>query len=113
MKETTTDPVHAILYNHLEKIRPSEDIRPELDLGYDYDGSKIELYEIRPDWEDNSIIRHYPFARIRYVKSTNIWKLYWFRASGKWNEYQPFSQSPDLQALLDCIQEDAFGCFYG
>jgi Protein of unknown function (DUF3024) len=113
MKEIITDATHAILYNHFEKIRPPEDIRPKLDFGYDYDGRVVEMYEIRPDWMDHSIIRHHPFAKIRYVKSKNIWKLYWFRASGKWNEYEPCPESSDLQTLLNCIQEDAYGCFYG
>jgi hypothetical protein len=113
MKKTTTDPTHAILYNHFEKIRPPENIRPKLDLGYDYNGSVIKMYEIRPDWVDASIIRHHPFAKIRYVKSRNIWTLYWPRANGKWNAYEPLPQSSDLQTLLDCIAEDAHGCFFG
>ena len=113
MKETKTDPNHAILFEHLEKIRPPEDIRSKLDIGYDYDGSVVEFYEIRPSWIDATIINHLPFARIKYVKSKQVWNLYWKRASGKWELYEQFPQDSSLQKLLDCIEEDEFGCFYG
>lgn len=113
MSKETSDPNQAILYNYLEEIRPPVHIRNKLDIGYDYDGTVIEIYEIRPDWINPSIIRHHPYAKIRFIKSRNYWKLYWLRASGKWNEYGPFPQSPNLQEILDCIDEDKFGCFKG
>jgi hypothetical protein len=113
MKEETIDPSQAILYKYLEVIRPPVHIRSKLDVGYDYDGSTIEFYEIRPDWVTPTIIRHHPYAKIRFIKAKNCWKLYWKRASGKWNEYEPFLQSEHLQELLDCIDEDKLGCFKG
>lgn len=113
MKETKNDPAHAILFEYLEKIRPPENIRSKLDIGYDYDGKVIEFYEIRPDWLDASIIRHHPFAKIRFVKSTNLWKLYWKRANGNWDAYQPFPQASNLLSLLDRIEQDKHGCFFG
>lgn len=107
------DPAHAILYEYLESIRPPEDIRSKLDIGYTYEGGTIELYEIRPDWQDATIIRHHPYAKIRFVKTQKLWKLYWRRASGKWESYSPFPSATDLQAMLDCISVDAHHCFYG
>jgi len=56
---------------------------------------------------------HHAFAKIRYVKSHGVWRLYWHRASGKWEAYSPFRESSDLEALLACIDEDSFGCFKG
>jgi len=108
-----SDETHAILYGYLESIRPPEHIRGKLDIGYTYDGGVVEFFEIRPDWKDPSIIRHHPYSKIRFVKASNLWKLYWRRASGKWESYKPFPESSDLQALLDCIRADAYGCFYG
>ncbi|MDO8367574.1 MAG: DUF3024 domain-containing protein, partial [Saprospiraceae bacterium] len=93
--------------------RPPEDIRSKLDIGYVYDGKVVEFYEIRPDWMDASIIRNNPFAKIRYVKSKNVWNLYWKRANGKWEVYEPFPHASNLQSLLDCIEQDKHGCFYG
>ncbi len=109
----TSNPAHAILYRHLEEIRPPEDIRSKLDVGYTFDGGVIEFFEIRPDWQDATIIRHHPYSKIRVVKNQQVWKLYWRRASGKWESYRPFPESPDLQVVLDCIEADAYGCFHG
>lgn len=103
----------ATLAQYLEKIRPPENIRSKLDIGYAYDGAAIEFFEIRPNWLDPSRIMHHSFAKIRFVKSKNLWLLYWKRASGKWEAYQPFPKSVDLQTLLDCIEKDEYRCFYG
>ena len=98
---------------YIEKNRPSAEIRAELDIGYNYDGKSIELFERRPQWNNPSINHEYSFSKIKYVKTTKIWKLYWMRASGKWEAYQPLHSSTYLDKLLDCIDEDALGCFKG
>jgi Protein of unknown function (DUF3024) len=104
---------HAILYQYTEEQRPPEDIRPQLDIGYTFEGQEVFLNEIRPDWQDESIIRHYPFAKLKFTKSQQVWKLYWHRASGKWEAYEPFAESASLQELLDCVAQDSYGCFHG
>ncbi|MFZ5430428.1 MAG: DUF3024 domain-containing protein [Bacteroidota bacterium] len=30
-----------------------------------------------------------PIAKARFIASRNIWKVYWMRASGKWETYKP------------------------
>lgn len=113
MESNTKDANHAILYAYLEKIRPPEHIRSQVDIGYSYDGTEVLLYQIRPHWQDASIIRHFPYAKMRFVKSKNIWRLYWLRASGKWEAYTPMFESPNLKVLLDCVDEDKHHCFKG
>ncbi len=110
---TSAEQVHALLYEYHEFIRPPEHIRNMLDIGYTYDGRVIEFFEIRPDWEDKTIIRHHPYVQIRFVKSSGVWKLYWLRASGKWELYKPFPESDDLEKILECIDEDKYHCFKG
>lgn len=53
------------------------------------------------------------YAKIQNVKSKNIWKLYWKRASGKWELYVPFPKATHLEKLIEIINDDAQGCFYG
>ena len=110
-KHNMTEAEAKILQNFMEENRPPEDIRPKLDLGFSYEKRCIELYEIRPDWRDNSIIRHHPFARIRFVQTQKRWFLFWHRASGKWQTYDPFPSSANLGDLLEVIDEDGYGCF--
>jgi len=41
----------------LAKRRPPPHIRPELDIGYRLQDQSVEILEIRPQWDDPSIIR--------------------------------------------------------
>ena len=112
-KGTTPEQAHELLYKYHEFIRPPEEIRNKLDIGYSFDGRYIEFFEIRPDWTDKTIIRHHPYAKIRYVKAHGVWRLFWRRASGKWETYKPFPESSDLGDLLEVIDEVSYGCFKG
>lgn len=102
------------LKNFVEARRPKEEeIRKKLDFGYSWDGQTALLFEIRPQWDDPTNILELPFAKLRFVKSSKIWKLYWMRASGKWEAYEPLPESTDLHKLLTEIKNDAYGCFFG
>lgn len=113
MSEDPKTLIEKTLEQHIQKVRPPEDIRDKLDVGYDFDGRAIMLVEIRPKWDDPKRIMRYPYAKIRYIKSQKLFKLYWLRASGKWELYEPFPESSHLQKLLDVVEEDALYCFKG
>lgn len=113
MPNQPIDLIKKTLDQYVEQHRPPEDIRPQLDLGYKYEGQTIELNEIRPRYDKPEVIMHYPFAKIRYIKSKKLFKLYWMRASLKWELYEPFPESSHLQKLLDVVEEDKFCCFKG
>jgi len=36
----------------MERRRPPPHIRPKLDLGYKIEGQSVEIFEIRPDWQN-------------------------------------------------------------
>jgi hypothetical protein len=98
----------------IESLRPAdEEIRKQLDFGYSWDGQTVLLFEIRPQWNDPTKILELPFAKLRFVKSSKIWKLYWMRGSGKWEVYEPLPESTDVHKLLIEIKNDAYGCFFG
>jgi len=80
----TIDFTDSIIKLFVEGLRPNEEIRNQLDIGYSFEKNTAEIYEIRPDWQDNSIKNTFPFAKFKYIKSKKVWKLYWMRASGKW-----------------------------
>jgi len=113
MKKNLVNITETKLRSYLKRIRPPKEIRDELDIGYSYDGRNIEIFEIRPRWNKPEEILEIPYAKITYVKSKQIWKLYWMRASGKWESYPPLPTSTHLEELLECIDEDSLGCFKG
>ncbi len=114
MKNTTIDINDSTIKNYVQALRPENpEIRAQLDFGYSYDGKVIVLYEIRPVWNNPKEIQHIEFAKIRYYKSRQEWNLYWMRATGKWELYEPFPKSTHLDNIIDIIKKDKHGCFYG
>ena len=101
------------IQSYVNSKRPPIEIRDKLDFGYKYEGRTVELFAIRPKWNTKDEYQHIPYARIKYVKTLNIWKLYWQRASLKWVTYEPLPQSSNLEELLEVIEADEYGCFYG
>ena len=93
--------------------RVPQRIRDKLKNGYRVEGQNVFLFESRPRWDDPKEWLDLDFAKITYVKSRGIWKLYWKRASGKWNLYEPHSESRGLDDLIATIDEDRYGCFFG
>ena len=102
-----------IMENYLDQVRPEEEIRHELDLGYGIKNQSIELFEIRPVWNDPTRIQHLPYAKTTYIKSKNKWKIFWMRADLKWHGYTPNLYAKNLKTVLDIIDKDEYACFKG
>ena len=114
MRNAAIDINESTIKKYVEALRPEEpNIREQLDFGYSYDGRVVILYEIRPFWNNPEQIQHNAFAKIRFYKSRKEWNLYWMRASGKWELYEPFPKSTHLEKLVEVIKEDKHGCFFG
>jgi len=94
-------------------IRVPMRVRDQLRNGYRVDGQNLFIYESRPMWNKPSEWMDLDFAKLTYVKSKGNWKLYWKRASGKWKLYEPHSESRELGDLINTIDQDRYGCFFG
>ena len=97
----------------IDKIRPAPHIRSNLDFDFEISGQSIELVEIRPQWDNKSIIRRQAFAKATFVKTQGVWKVYWLRASGKWKNYEPASTALSVDDFLATVKTDEYGCFFG
>jgi len=42
-----------------------------------------------------------------------MWQLFWQRANGKWFSYEPFPHSKNLKSIIEEIEADQYGCFFG
>lgn len=98
---------------YIESRRPPVHIRPELDLGYRFEGQSVEIFEIRPPVQEPSEIIEVSIAKATYVKYRNIWKVYWMRADLKWHRYEPQATVSSVEEFLAVIDEDRYGCFFG
>ncbi len=114
MGKNAIDINESTIKKFIESLRAEDpEIRKKLDFGYSYDGKIAILYEIRPIWDDPKEIQNIEFAKIRFYKSRKEWNLYWMRASGKWELYEPFSKSTHIGKLIKVIKEDNHCCFFG
>ena len=115
MKEKAIDQNYAKVESYVAKKRPPKEIRNRLDLGFKFAKNTFELFEIRPvgGSSDPNDYQKVSFAKFRYIKSREVWELYWMRASGKWESYEPYTASNNIDKVLSCIDDDVHGCFYG
>ena len=97
----------------MEHRRPPEHIRPELDMGSKINGQTVDIFDVRPDWQDKTTIHHSPIARIKFVRTEKRWHLYWMRGNLKWCAYEPDHLHSTLQSALKTVNTDALGCFFG
>ena len=105
--------IEIAMEGFLAKCRPPPHIRPGLDIGYRLSDQSVEILEIRPQWNDKSIIREHPFAKATYVKTQKMWKVFWQRADMKWHGYKPALTVPPIENFLAIVAADEYGCFFG
>lgn len=84
-KKESISMIEIQLKSFVDSKRPKDvEVLKQLDFGYSWDGQTALLFEIRPQWNDPTNILELPFAKLRFLKSSKLWKLYWMRGSGKW-----------------------------
>jgi len=97
----------------VEKRRPPPHIRPELDFGFRVKGQSVEIFEVRPCWRHPEERIEHAVAKATYVKTQQIWKVYWQRADLKWHRYEPAPEVKTLGAFLSLVDLDDYACFFG
>jgi hypothetical protein len=94
--------------------RVPPEVKRQLDYDYEIQGQAVILFEVRPLWQGASgESTRSPFVKFKYVKSSHHWQMYWMRASGKWQAYEPAPKALSIEAALRIIEADSYGCFFG
>lgn len=93
--------------------RPPLEIRDQLDFGYRIEDQNVYLFEIRPRWDKHEEKTETPVAKTTYIKSKNLWKIYWMRGNLKWYHYEPVPFVKTISGFFDLVTEDALNCFFG
>jgi len=93
--------------------RPPPHVRKQLDIGCRIQDQSIEIFEIRPHWQDDSVILEHSVAKATYVKARKFWKIYWQRADLKWHSYEPLASVKSIEEFFDAVVDDPHGCFWG
>jgi hypothetical protein len=97
----------------LSKHRPPAHIRHEVDIRYRIVNQSVELFEVRPHWEDASQKLETPVAKATYVKTQKIWRVFWHKSDMKWHGYDPTPEVKAIEDFLTLVSEDRHCCFFG
>ena len=93
--------------------RPPPEVRSQLDLGWRSEGQSVVLYDLRPIYTREHEVAHYDFAKATWVQAQKHWKIFWLRANGNWNGYEPLLTAGNLKRFLLEVEKDPYGCFKG
>lgn len=105
--------VEMLVEAFLDRRRLPPELREKLDFGYRLEDRAVEIFEIRPDYRDKSVIVEGPVARAVYLQRTKEWRVYWHRADQKWHLYEPKSSVNSIEEFLELVDKDPHGCFWG
>ena len=93
--------------------RPPLHLRDKVREGQRFEGQSIELFFVRLLHFDPTRHVEESIAKLTYVRSTNVWRIYRKRANGKWHRYEPHPEATSLSSALKIIHADAYCCFFG
>ncbi len=95
------------------RCRPPVHLRDQVREGQRFTGHAIELFLVRPAFNRPGEQIEEAIAKVQYVRTRNVWHLFWKRADLKWHRYEPCPEADSLAAALRTIDEDLCGCFFG
>ena len=105
--------VKWVTKHFVEQKRPPENIRDEVDVSYRIEDQSVIIFEIRPLREDRRIKLECNIAKATYVKSRDIWKIYWQKRDQKWHTYGPEPEVSNINEFFEIVDKDECGCFWG
>ncbi len=103
----------SIISKFIEKRRPPAHIRDQVDLGFRIKDQSVEIFEIRPQWNNPAVKIEEGIAKATYVKSKKILRVLWKMSDLKWHRYQPKSEVRFLEDFVSIVDEDKNSCFWG
>ncbi len=93
--------------------RPPLNLRDKIREGQRFDDTSIELFFVRPAFRRPDEQIEESIAKVRFIRSRDVWHLFWKRADLKWHRYQPCPEAASLRDALQMIHQDPNGCFFG
>jgi hypothetical protein len=90
-----------------------EHVRDQVRMSYTVRGNNVTLIEERRSYADPAIWSKMPIAQFRYDETDRDWLLYCADRHSRWMIYGAAAQAHDLRELLDEVDRDPTGIFWG
>jgi Protein of unknown function (DUF3024) len=93
------------------RSEPKVLIRYELDVA----DRHVTLYECRPPWrpEYGPEWTRFPIVRFHYTKARREWATYWRDRNLRFHRFEPQARSRRIEGLLEAVDVDTTGIFWG
>lgn len=78
-------------------------------------GATITIYDARPPWDPamGPDWAQVTVAQFRFDASHGLWSLYWADRNSRWHLYEDVEPSSNIVDLLEEVDEDPTGIFFG
>lgn len=93
--------------------RPPFHLRDQIREEQRFADQAIELFFVRPVFRLPGQWVEEPIARIKFIRSRNVWQIFWKRADNRWHRYPSKPEARLLSTALKVIHEDPHHCFFG
>jgi Protein of unknown function (DUF3024) len=113
--ETTAPELDVVRVQRWCRTRVPEHARHQVRIECEVSGRDLTVVERHPPWppEAGPEWMRTPVARLRYVRSRRVWRLYWIDSDDRWHEYPELPFAPDVADLLAELEEDPTALFWG
>ena len=88
-------------------------VSDQLRYVFQFEANAVLLQAQRPGFMNPAEWTTVPVAKLRYSEARRTWSLYWSDANGRWHRLSNVPMTPDLGKLLQAIETDAAGVFWG
>lgn len=78
--------------------RPPLHIRDRIREGQHIEGQSVELFFVRPVWDDPTRHTEESIAKLTFVLASGVWRIFWKRADLKWHRYPARAGSADARS---------------
>ena len=109
-----TETILQQLEDHFWTLRrPPLQLRDQVREGQRIERQSIELFLNRPAFQRPGEWIEERIARLRYVRSRNLWEIDIWLSDLEWQLYEAFPKADTLPDALAEIHRDQHGCFFG
>jgi hypothetical protein len=88
-------------------------VRNKLRVGFRIKGNEVVLFEERPDFRLPNEWHEMAVAKFKYVATRGLWRLYCQHRDLRWHAYQALPAARTFDQLLDEVDADPTGIFWG
>jgi hypothetical protein len=89
-------------------------MRNKITVSFEVRGNSVTIFENRAPWRPEFIEwTKMKVAQIRYDAKSAMWTLYCSDRNEKWHEYQSIPTKKNLDKILEEIDADPTGIFWG